>query len=507
MTDESPEEGTLNRERDELYRYMVESATDFAIFSADPDRLITSWNVGSERLMGWSEKEILGQSADIIFTPEDREKGDPAKEATKAFTEGRAQNKRWHLRKDGSRFWGDGLMLPLKDDAGDVRGLVKIFRDRTSDLKAEETRKDADRRKDEFLAILAHELRNPLAAIGNAAQIALREDVDSEALSWSGEVIARQVKNLSVMIDDLLDISRINLGKIQLKQEPLHVGPVIARAVESVSHLIEEKKHELNVSVATGAMRVKADPTRLEQVITNLLSNAVKYTDPGGSISITAAPEDDDVVIRVKGNGIGLTTEMLSEVFELFAQVEKTLDRARGGLGIGLAVVKKLVEMHGGSVDGASDGPDRGSEFTIRMPALKEKTRSGGGKARPVGEMRSRRILVVDDSVDTAIGMARLLRMVGHEVEIAHDGNAAVEAARSFLPDILLLDIGLPGLNGYEVAAMLRKEENFKNNVFIAASGYGQDHDRERSKAAGFNHHISKPVDFDLLVELIASPR
>ena len=341
MADELPKRASLESEREELYRFMVESATDFAIFSTDLERRVTIWNTGAERLMGWSEAEILGQFADIIFTPGDRDRGAPAKESGKALAQGRAENTRWHMRKDGNRFWGDGLMLPLKDDAGKVRGFVKIFRDRTAELQAEQARTAADRRKDEFLAILAHELRNPLAAIGNAAQVALRDDADPEALSWSKEVIARQVKNLSIMIDDLLDISRINQGKIQLKMETLHIGPVIARAVEAVSHLIEEKRHELNVSLATGAMRVKADPTRLEQVVTNLLTNAAKYTDPGGKITVSAYPEEGSVVIKVSDNGIGLTPEMLTEVFELFAQVEKTLDRARGGLGIGLAVVRK----------------------------------------------------------------------------------------------------------------------------------------------------------------------
>jgi len=507
MPHENREGRGLEREREELYRYIVESATDYAIFSADLDRRITSWNVGCERLMGWTEAEAIGLSADMIFTPEDREAGVPNMETSKAIAESRALNRRWHLRKDGSRFWGDGLMLRLQDERGDVRGFLKIFRDRTSELEAEQARREADRRKDEFLAILAHELRNPLAAIGNAAQVALREGADLEAVRWSREVIARQVKNLSIMIDDLLDVSRINQGKIHLKLEPLHVAPVIARAVESVSHLIEEKRHELNISVATGPMRVKADPTRLEQIVTNLVTNAAKYTDPGGSITVGAAHERGSVVIKVKDDGLGLTPAMLGQVFELFAQAEKSLDRARGGLGIGLSVVKKLVEMHGGTVEATSAGLGRGSEFSVRLPALREQSQAATEMPPRLGETQSRRILVVDDSVDTAVGMAMLLRMVGHEVEIAHDGHAAVEAARAFLPEVLLLDIGLPGLSGYEVAAMLRGDVVFKGSVFIAASGYGQEHDRERSRASGFDHHISKPVDFDLLVELIATPR
>ena len=275
MTQDQPQPDERLRERAELFRLIVESAEDYAIFTTDLQRRVTSWNAGAERLMGWTEAEFIGQSADLIFLPEDREKGDPEKETGKALARGRAENKRWHLRKDGSRFWGDGQMVPLKDDAGQTRGFVKIFRDRTAELRADEARRETDRRKDEFLAMLAHELRNPLAAIGNASQLTLRPEADAETMQWSKEVIARQVQNLSRMIDDLLDVSRINRGKVQLRKEPVAVGPVIVRAVEAVSYLVQEKNHTLNVSVATGSMRVHADPTRLEQMIANLLTNEI----------------------------------------------------------------------------------------------------------------------------------------------------------------------------------------------------------------------------------------
>ena len=506
MPDTPTPTGDQLRERGDLFRHMVESAEDFAIFSTDSGRRITSWNVGAERLMGWTEPEILGRSSDIIFTPEDRERGDPDREACKAREHGRAVNKRWHLRKDGSRFWGDGLMCLLKDDDGNPRGFVKIFRDRTAELRAEEARREADRRKDEFLAMLAHELRNPLAAIANAAQLSLRPEADEAAQQWSKEVIARQVKNLSRMIDDLLEVSRINRGKIQLKKEPLHVGPVIARAVDSVSHLIEERAHELNISVATGPMRVHADPTRLEQIITNLITNAAKYTDPGGRISVSAHPEPGSVVLKVKDNGIGLSPPMLTEAFELFAQADKSLDRSRGGLGIGLSVVKRLVEMHAGTVWAESDGLGKGSRFAVRLPALKGGEGHAPQPEAPPGETKPQRILVVDDSVDTAIGMMKLLRIAGHEVEIVHDGNEAIEVARTFRPHVILLDIGLPGLSGYDVAARLRNEDCCRHSVLIAASGYGQEQDRERSRAAGFDHHFAKPIDIDLLISIISPP-
>ena len=391
--------------RAQLFRFIVESVEDYAIFTVDLERRVTSWNAGSERVMGWSEAEFVGQSADVIFTPEDREKFQPEKEARTALAEGCAINRRWHMRKDGSRFWGDGVMRLLKDAGGCTRGFVKIFRDRTAELRADEARKEADRRKDEFLAMLAHELRNPLAAIGNASRLAFRPDADAETVAWSKEVVDRQMTNLSHMIDDLLEISRINRGKIRLRKEPLHVGPVVTRAVETVASIIQEKDHELNVSIATGPLRVKADPTRLEQVVTNLLVNAAKYTDRGGRIDVLAYSEGDAVIIEVIDNGIGLSPDHLTEVFELFSQVDKSLDRALGGLGIGLSVVKKLVEMHGGAVRANSEGlgnrmghswahlgwrpagPRRGADRRVRLGRPPARPRRGG-RCRSSGRRR-----------------------------------------------------------------------------------------------------------------------
>ena len=355
----------------ELFRLFVESAEDYAIFTTDLERRVNSWNSGAERLLGWSEAEVIGQSADLLFTPEDRKKGEPEREFEEAYARGRADNKRWHLRKDGSRFRGDGSTLLLVDDAGNARGFARILRDRTDERRAVEACREADRRKDEFLAMLAHELRNPLAATGHACRLSLQPEVDEKTLHCAKEVIARQVQNLSHLIDDLLDVSRINLGKIQLRKEPLHVGAIIARAVEAVSHLVEEKNHDLNVSVVTEPMRVHADPTRLEQIVSNLLINAAKFTDTEGSIIVTAYPEPGRVIIKVEDNGIGLSSEVLTEVFELFFQVNSSLDRTQGGLGIGLSVVKKLVELHGGSVRASSKGLGEGSEFAVHLPSLK----------------------------------------------------------------------------------------------------------------------------------------
>jgi two-component system CheB/CheR fusion protein len=491
----------------ELFRLLVESAEGYAIITTDLERRVTTWNRGAQRLMGWSEEEIRGQSADMIFTPEDREKGDPAKEASKAVAEGRAENKRWHMRKDESRFWGDGLLCPLKDGAGRTQGLAKVFRDRTAEVQAAEAREQAERRKDEFLAILCHELRNPLAAISNSVQVLLLAEASESAARRLKEIIARQVKNLAVIVDDLLDISRLNRDKVQLRKEPLDVGPIIARAVEAVSHLIEEKNHEVHVSVVAGHTRVNADPTRLEQIIVNLLTNAAKFTEPKGRLRVAAHSEPGSVIIQVSDNGIGILPETIQHVFELFAQADKSLERTHGGLGIGLAVVRKLVELHGGSITATSSGLGQGSQFTVRLPTQEEDTRAepAATERRPDEQAaHPLRILVVEDRVDIASGMATLLQREGHGVQIAHDGHTAVELARALRPDVLLVDLGLPGLSGYEVTARLRGEACCRESVFIAISGYAQEQDRERSRAAGFDHHLAKPVDLGKVRALLS---
>ena len=367
--------------------------------------------------------------------------------------------------------------------------------------------RDNDSRKNEFLAMLAHELRNPLAAVGNAVRLStssgLKDDVD-----WSMGVIARQLKHLSRLIDDLLDVSRISRGKIELRLGVVDVAPVLDSAVETVRPLVEERKHRLVVDFDRQDLWAKADPTRLEQVATNLLMNAAKYSENEGTIRLSAARQGDEVVISVKDSGVGIPPEKLPEMFELFAQGDRSLARSEGGLGIGLTVVKKLVELHGGSVSAHSEGPGLGSEFTVRFPAS---SRPDGPAPGPNGAGPNRRatarVLVVDDNVDTARGMARLLKLNGHEVRAVHSGPDAIEAARSFRPEFVLLDIGLPGMDGYKVAATLRGEDSGKGAVIVAVSGYGQEDDRRKSLEAGIDHHLVKPVDLDDLIAFLAGAR
>ena len=365
--------------------------------------------------------------------------------------------------------------------------------------------KEADRRKDEFLAMLAHELRNPLAAIANAAQLARRTGSD-EHREWSHGVIAGQIKHLSRMIDDLLDVSRITRGRIQLRKQRLLLAPLVEYSINTVRPFLEERNHRLTVEIDPEPLPIDADPTRIEQVLVNLLNNAAKYTEAGGDIRLTIGREGEEAVIKVLDTGVGIPPDLLPRLFDLFIQGDRSIARSEGGLGIGLTLVKSLVEMHGGTVVAQSDGIGKGSLFVVRLPASKapvEET-SPPKPAAGRGAMQTSRVLVVDDNVDTARGLARLLKLLGHDVRTAHDGPTAIEAARDHQPDFVLLDIGLPGMDGYEVARNLRRDDGIKEATIIAISGYGQDSDRRRSREAGFDHHLVKPIDHDALLTLLA---
>jgi signal transduction histidine kinase len=365
----------------------------------------------------------------------------------------------------------------------------------------------ADRRKDEFLALLAHELRNPLAPIRNAVGIMRRKGTDDPQLAWCHDVIERQSNQLNRLVDDLLDVSRITRGKIQLRRETVDLATVVAGAIETSSPLIHEHGHTLRVSTAPGSMLVNGDASRLTQVVANLLNNAAKYQNDGGTIALTLRAENGEAVITVADGGIGLTHEMLSEAFELFSQGERTPDRAQGGLGIGLSLVKQLVEMHGGRVCARSEGPGRGSEFELRLPCLDPAHCNGNDPAsEPTvsGDEHGRRVLVVDDNVDAADSLAILLRLDGHHVALAYDGPQAIELAQAERPNVILLDIGLPGMDGYEVCRRLR-ESGFDGARVIAMTGYGQDKDRQRAIEAGFDEHTVKPVALAALKRLLAA--
>jgi signal transduction histidine kinase/DNA-binding response OmpR family regulator len=365
----------------------------------------------------------------------------------------------------------------------------------------------ADRQKNEFLSMLAHELRNPLAPIRNAVHVMRLQGPGAPELQWARDVIDRQVKHMVRLVDDLLDISRITRGKIRLKLEPVDMAAVVAEAVEASRPVIEARRHGLEVSVAAEPLRVNGDAARLAQVLTNLLNNAAKYTDEGGRIWLTVVPEDGAVVARVRDTGVGIPAEALASVFNLFTQMDRSLDRSQGGLGIGLTLVRRLVEMHGGSVEARSEGPGRGSEFVVRLPPFREEpvpADAGGADSAQAGSPGCR-VLVVDDNVDAADSLAMLLRLGGCEVRLAHSGADAVEAAPVFRPQLVILDIGLPGMDGYEVARRLRADPVTRGAALVAVTGYGREEDRALSREAGFDHHLVKPVDFGLIRGVLAS--
>jgi signal transduction histidine kinase/DNA-binding response OmpR family regulator len=365
---------------------------------------------------------------------------------------------------------------------------------------------EADHRKDEFLAMLAHELRNPLAPIRTGLDLLALAGADPDVVS----PMRRQVVHLAHLVDDLLDVSRITRGTIDLRVQEVDVTKIVAGAVETSRPLIEARGHDLSVSLPSGPLRVKGDPVRLTQVLTNLLNNAAKYTPDRGSVSVSAEEEGGEVVLRICDTGSGIAPDMLPRVFDLFVQADRSLDRAQGGLGIGLTLVRRLVEMHGGTVQAFSEGLGMGSELVVRLPAVAaergevpEQSPETEESSMSDGESAARRVLVVDDNADAAGTLAMLLRLGGHEVRVAHDGNAALEAARPFAPEVVLLDIGLPGLDGYEVARRMRSRPETAGALLVAVSGYGQEEDRRRSREAGFDHHLIKPVDFQVLRDVL----
>ncbi len=630
---------------------MVESVKDFAIFTVDPDGRVVSWNPGAERLFGYFEGEILGQHLGALFVPEDRDGGVPEREIAAAAAKGRSSDERWHLRKDGDRFFASGVLTPIFDEENRLRGFTKIARDITERKQAEEavreaavrlkaivdtavdgiitidehgtvesmnpaaetifgyshqevvgqnvamlmpdperaehgqyldnylqtgkakiigsvrelrgrrkdgtifpmelavsetrlalrriftgivrditdyrkalderTRlvtelagecallKDADQRKDQFLAMLAHELRNPLAPISNAVQIMQVEGPLGRSFQWSLKVIEDQIKQMTRMVDDLLDVSRITRGKVDLQMERVVLADVVNLAVEASRPLIVSYGHSLTVTLPPTPVEVEVDPARMAQVLSNLLNNAAKYTDHGGRIELVAEQSGAEVVIIVRDNGIGIAADVLPKVFDMFVQADQTLSRSRGGLGIGLTLVRSLIEMHGGRVVASSSGPGAGSEFALYLPvgAPLESARISDRRAEPRARTAPRRrILVVDDNVSNAASLGMLLKALGQEVFTAHHGPAAIELARQHNPDVILLDIGLPEMDGYEVARRCRGDAGLAGITLVAMTGYGKNEDRIRSRQAGFNAHLVKPVSLEDLRLLLEAP-
>jgi signal transduction histidine kinase/CheY-like chemotaxis protein len=413
------------------------------------------------------------------------------------------------LRMDGGqiqeRFF-DFIAQPTRDLQGNIDGVLVHAVDVTESVLARRKLQDADRSKDEFLAMLGHELRNPLAPILTALQL-MRLRHNAEGADRERAVIERQVNHLSRLVDDLLDVSRATTGKIELHRESVELATAVARAVEVARPLMDSKHHALTVSVPEHGLLVDGDVVRLAQVFANLLNNAAKYTDPGGHIKVEGVREGPDAVIRVRDDGRGIPPDRLATMFDLFVQGEQALDRAEGGLGVGLTLVRRLVSLHGGNVDAHSAGDGRGSEFIVHLPALSRHEERAEKTGLPQGTKanRSQRILVVDDNADAADTLAEALRFAGHEVREERDGRSALAALSEFSPDVVLLDLGLPGLDGFEVARRLRQDPKLTKIRVVAITGYGQEGDRQRTAAVGIDHHLVKPVDLDKVFEAIGT--
>lgn len=375
-----------------------------------------------------------------------------------------------------------------------------------------ETLKEVDRRKNEFIAILGHEMRNPLAPLWHAVSLLEMQETTDESLLQIRDITKRQVQQLTRLADDLLDISRIAQGKIELRKEPLDLAVVVAQAAQMSAPHMQARHHRFEMAEMRDPLWLEADPARLVQILGNLLNNAAKYTEHGGQVSLSAERDGQQAVIRVRDSGIGISPEMLPHIFELFTQGEWSVDDSHGGMGIGLALVRRLVELHGGTITATSAGLHQGSLFEVRLPLLSSLPAEGAAAARhhvepPVASLTKptcRRILVVDDNVDVTSTLRMLLSVQRHEVRVAHDGPAALEAARDFQPDVILLDIGLPRMDGYQVARRLRQEPGMKSVLLVAMTGYAQEEDRRRSQEAGFNVHLVKPVSLDTLRSAVA---
>ncbi len=640
------------RTRDERIRLILDNTRDYAFIGTDPDGIVTEWEGGAETITGWWADSARGQPGAIIFTPEDRAAGRPQAEMRQARETGRAEDRRWHLRRDGTRFFADGVTVPLRDDQDQLRGYAKIFRDATaerlaaeqlqqseaqlgesrqrsrraeenllrlaavaeqssdfigiaspdarktylnpagrelsgvaatadigayglSDFFAPESRdyvhgkvlpairgaagkwegelrmqhmgsnvsypvyykgfavrdadgafiaiatitrditeqkkaedelrriaadlSEADRRKSEFLATLAHELRNPLAPIRSGLDLMRLSAGDPAASARIHAMMDRQLGHLVHLVNDLLDVARITRGKIELKKEAADLATIVAMALETSAGMIEASGHALTVDVPQGVLAVEVDVTRMVQVVSNLLNNAAKYTPPGGRIVLSAWCENGQAVLTVADSGVGIPPEAMSTLFDMFTQVGGNMARSQGGLGIGLSLVQRLLQLHDGAVSAHSGGRGQGSTFTVRLPLREGGCAAQAPDAGGVADTAPLRIVVVDDNVDAAESLAALLEIMGHSTRVAADGPSGFALAREFDPQLAFLDIGLPGMSGHELARSIRATPGMAQLMLVALTGWGTREDVAQSHAAGFDLHLTKPVDFAAL--------
>jgi PAS domain S-box-containing protein len=500
------------RQSEERFRLLIEGVVDYAIYMLDPEGIVTSWNTGAQRIKGYTREEINGKHFSRFFVPEDIAAGRPWEELATARRLGRAEVEGWRVRKDGSRFWARVVVTALYDAEGHLRGYAKVTQDLTTRRHLVDLEQAAKNVSD-FIAVLAHELRNPLAPIRNALQVMAQTPPTDPSQKSMRDTIERQSAQLARILDDMLDIARITRGSFAIESARVDLSEVVRNAAETSAPSIQAGKHRLEVSLAIEPLIVLGDVHRLAQLVSNVLNNAARYTAAGGVITVTSASDEGYAVLRVKDTGRGIEPELVERIFDMFVQGRPPIQRIGTGLGIGLALARRIAELHGGTLTVASEGTDKGSEFTLRLPLAVSNPRAAGKRRTgdaatptptPPPVVAARRVLVVDDNEDAAMTLSLLLKSLGHETAVAYNGPDALKLAGEFRPDVVLLDIGLPGIDGYEVARRIRTQPHMAKLKIIAVTGWGQESDREKSREAGFDLHLVKPVDLNELAKVVS---
>jgi PAS domain S-box-containing protein len=502
LTERKRQEEALRRS-EEQFRLLMESVQDYAIYMLDPQGRVLTWNAGARAIKGYAAEEVVGRHFSIFFTAPDLAAGVPARELDAAHRDGRAETEGWRVRKDGTLFWASVVITPVHDDAGVLRGFAKVTRDLTEQRRIQEL-EHSSRRMHEFLAMLAHELRNPLAPIRNASEIMQRIPELPAPLVRVRQIIDRQLRHLTRLIDDLLDVARIVNGKIVLRTGPTDYRDIVHASVDAIRPLTDLRQQRLDVELPPRPLAMTADATRLAQALQNLLGNASRYTPEGGAIHVVVHREGTACVTEVRDTGQGIAAEALERIFGLFEQEGTPHGHGESGLGIGLPLARKLVELHGGMLSATSPGPGRGSTFTMLLPLA----RGAGLPPQPHepaaldDPATGSRVLVVDDNRDSADTMVSLLELMGHEARAVYGALDAPGAALDFQPRVVLLDLNMPDGDGYSVLQRLR--ERTQAPLFVAAmTGYGQDTDRQRTRQAGFQAHLTKPVGIEDLQRVL----
>jgi len=520
QADEPRRTGELLRQGEERYRILVEGIRDYAIFLLDPEGCVVSWNAGAERLKGYKPDEIIGQHFSRFYPAEAVARRWPDHELRRAVAEGRFEDEGWRVRKDGSRFWANVVITALKDEAGALIGFAKVTRDLTERKLAEEQARQlareqaaraaaetVSRRKDQFLAVLSHELRGPLAPILNSLPVLRVSWHDGATVEKCLDVLERQTRHLTRLVEGLLDVTRIEGDAVVLHTERLDFVRLVRAAVEDRRPELERAGLLLSFVGPETPVWVMGDEARLAQVVANLLDNARKFTDWGGSVEVRVAVDErtDEVLVTVADTGTGIPAAFLPELFTPFTQADHSPDRPRGGLGLGLAVVKGLVGLHGGRVAVSSPGEGRGAEFTVGLPVETEPSALTAPPVELRHAVKRLRVVVVEDNRDSADSLRMLLEVLGYEARVAYTGPEGLRTAVSWHPDVVLSDVGLPGLNGLNLASELRKDPATAGALLVGISGYGSDEDRSRARRAGFDHYLVKPADPGDIQQILAT--